>query len=56
MRQRPRDWAELEQVTGIKRNVARVPTQLDVVNLTYKRLGRWPAWRKKLERERERDS
>ena len=51
-RRRPRDFAELEQAIGARPNVARVPTQNDVVNLTYKRLQRWPAWREKLDREK----
>lgn len=47
---RPRDWDELEQRTGIRRNVPKSVTQNDVANLTRKRLSRSPFWKRKRRR------
>lgn len=46
MKERPRDWNELERVTGIKRTVPAALTRRDAANLTAKRL-RGPFWRRK---------
>ncbi len=46
MRQLPKDWNELERMTGIKRTVAPSPTQRDARYLTARKL-RGPFWRRK---------
>ncbi len=46
MKQRPRDWDELERMAGIQRTAPKSFTQRDAANLTAKRL-RGPFWRRK---------
>lgn len=47
MKERPRDWDDLERIAGIKRSVPPAPTQRDAARLTAMRL-KGPFWRRKL--------
>ncbi len=51
MREKPRDWADLERIAGIQRTVPPSVTQKDVQNLTAKRL-KGPFWSRKLRKLR----
>jgi hypothetical protein len=46
VKDRPRDWNELEQLVGVRRTVPRSYTQRDVYELTRRRL-KGPFWRRK---------
>jgi hypothetical protein len=45
MKDKPRDWNELERMAGIERTVPRAYTQNDALRLTRKRL-RGRKWRR----------
>ncbi len=51
MREKPRDWADVERIAGIQRTVSPSMTQRDVEILTRRRL-KGPFWSRKLRKLR----